>query len=96
MALFVVQHKHSSEACPAQSKEMGGMLLSHLSPKNAETYGLEIKGEGVVNGKHTRYLLLEAANEQQVEKFMEPFAMAGSVEVMPASPCEVVVERGTC
>jgi hypothetical protein len=96
MSLFVVQHKHSDATCPAKSKEMGGMLLSHLSPKNAESYGLKIKGEGVINGKHTLYLILEAANEQQVKKFMEPFAMAGSVEVMPASPCEVVVERGAC
>ncbi|HUI28898.1 MAG TPA: DUF3303 family protein [Candidatus Acidoferrales bacterium] len=96
MALFVVQHKHSSETCPARSKEMGGMLLSHLSSRNAESYGVRIKGEGVINGKHTLYLIIEAPDEQQVKKFMEPFAMAGSVEVMSASPCEVVVERGAC
>ncbi len=96
MALFVVQHKHSEETCPAKSKEMGGMLLTHLSEKNAHSYGLKIKAEGVINGKHTLYLILEGANEQQVRKFMEPFAKAGSVEVMPASSCEVVVERGAC
>jgi len=96
MALFVIQHKHSSETCPAKSKEMGEMLLAHLSPKNAQSYGLKIKGEGVIDGKHTLFLIIEASNEQQVKKFMEPFAKAGSVEVMAASPCEVVVERGAC
>jgi uncharacterized protein with GYD domain len=75
---------------------MGGMLLSHLSPKSAESHGLKIKGEGVIDGRHTLYLIVEAANEQQVKKFMEPFSMAGSVDVMPASPCEAVVERGAC
>ncbi len=72
------------------------MLLMHLSEKNAQSYGLKIKGEGVINGKHTLYLIVEAANEQQVKKFMEPFTKAGSVEIMSASPCEVVVERGAC
>ncbi len=96
MSLFVVKHKHSDETCPARSKEMGGMLLTHLSARNAESYGLKIKGEGVIDGKHTLYLIMEAPNEQQVKKFMEPFAMAGSVDIMSASPCEVVVERGAC
>ena len=96
MALFVVQHKHSDQTCPARSKEMGGMLLAHLSPVNAESHGLKIKSEGVIDGKHTLYLIVEASDEQQVKNFMEPFARAGSVEVMSASPCEVVVERGAC
>ncbi len=94
MALFVVQHKHSSETCPACSKEMGGMLLAHLSAKNAESCGLKIKGEAVINGAYTMYLIVKGSNEQQVKKFMEPFAIVGSVEVMFASLCEVVVERG--
>lgn len=96
MALFVIQHKHSNENCPARSKEMGGMLLTHLSAKNAESYGLKIKGEAVIDGAHTLYLIAEAPSEQHVKRFMEPFAKAGSVDVMAASPCEVVVERGAC
>jgi len=96
MALFVVRHEHSEENCPARNPEMGGMLLTHLSSKNAESYGLKINGEAVIDGKHTLYLIVEAANEQQVQKFMEPFAKAGSVDVMAASPCEVVVNRGAC
>jgi len=96
MSLYVVQHKHSEQNCPAKNKEMGGMLLTHLSERNAASYGLKIKAEGVIDGKHTLYLIVEAPSEQQVMKFMEPFSKAGSVEVMPASTCEVVVERGAC
>ncbi len=96
MALFVVQHKHSSETCPARSKEMGGMLLTHLSEENAQKYGLKINAEAVVDGAHALYLIVEADDDDKVRKFMEPFAQAGSVDIMPASMCEVVVERGAC
>lgn len=96
MSLFVVQHKHPSETCPARSREMGGMLLDHLSSANAEKYGLQINAEAVVDGAHTLYLIVEAPDESVVRKFMEPFAKAGSVDVLRASQCEVVVERGAC
>lgn len=96
MALFVVQHKHSSETCPAKSEEMGGMLLTHLSEENAQRYGLKINAEAVIDGAHTLYLIVEADGNDNVRKFMEPFAKAGSVDIMPASMCEVVVERGVC
>ena len=96
MGLYVVKHKHSSETCPARSKEMGEMLLMHLSDENAGRNGLKINAEAVVDGAHTLYLIVEADDEIKVKKFMEPFTMAGSVEVMPASVCEVVVERGAC
>ena len=75
---------------------MGEMLLMHLSDENAGRNGLKINAEAVVDGAHTLYLIIEADDENKVKKFMEPFTMAGSVEVMPASVCEVVVERGAC
>lgn len=96
MSLYVVQHKHTGETCPAKSKEMGGMLLTHLSEENAEKYGVKINAEAVIDGAHTLYLIVESENERNVREFMGPFAQAGSVEVMPASVCEAVVERGAC
>jgi hypothetical protein len=96
MELFVVHHKHSIETCPASNKEMGKMLLAHLSDANAEAHGLKINGEAVIDGAHTLYLIVEGESADAVKKFMEPFALAGSVEVMKASPCETVVVRGAC
>ena len=96
MSLYVVQHKHTDATCPARNMEMGPMLLTHLSEENAGRFGVTIKSEAVVDGAHTLYLIVEAADKQKVEKFMEPFTRAGSFEVMPASVCEVVVERGSC
>lgn len=96
MALFVVRHKHTEETCRARDPEMEGMILEHLSQKNAESYGLNIQSKAVIDGKQTLCLTLDADSKQQVQEFMTPFAEAGSVEVMPASSCEVVVERGAC
>lgn len=96
MPLFVVKHQHTDETCPARNPEMGGMLLTYLSPENSEKFGIDIKSEAVINGKHTLYLILESESEEQIKKFMEPFAQNGSVEIMPASMCEIVVDRGSC
>jgi len=96
MGLFVVQHRHLEEKCPARDSQMAPMLLSHLSSENARKHGLAIKAEAVIDGAHTLYLIVEAAGKQDVERFMEPFAIAGSVEVLPASHCEIVVKRGFC
>lgn len=96
MARFVVQHRHPAEACPARDPVMAPMLLQHLSPANAAKYGVVVQGEGVVDGGHTLYLVVEAPDRDHVDRFMVPFARAGDVEVLPASSCEAVVGRGTC
>jgi len=96
MSLYVIRHQHSAEACPAKNPDMGAMLLTHLSPSNASQYGISIKGEAVLDNKHTLFLILEADQPHQVEKFMQPFQQAGPVEIWPASECETVVERLGC
>ncbi|MBI2620340.1 MAG: sulfite oxidase [Ignavibacteriales bacterium] len=96
MPLFVVQHRHPADRCPAQDKEMAPQLLKHLSKTHAETFGVKILSEAVLDGKHTLYLTVEAADSNAVTKYMEPFSRAGSVEVYPASFCETVVDRGFC
>ncbi|BAS28274.1 DUF3303 family protein [Limnochorda pilosa] len=96
MSLFVVRHQHAAETCPARDPRMGAMLLDHLSPANAERFGIRIHGDGVLDGQHTLYLILDAPSEGRVNEFMQPFAQAGSLEVWPASACETVVERGGC
>jgi uncharacterized protein with GYD domain len=58
--------------------------------------GIKIHGEAVVDGQHTLYLILEADDRDKVEEFMAPFGQMGTVEALPASPCEVVVSRARC
>jgi hypothetical protein len=72
------------------------MLLQHLSAGNAGKSGIKINGEAAVDGQHTLYLILEADDQRKVEEFMGPFAQVGTVEVLPANPCEAVVSRARC
>jgi len=96
MSLFVTRHQHSAERCPAADPAMGSMLLQHVSQTNAATYGITIQGEAVINDAHTFYMILESPDRERVDRFMAPFAQAGSVEVFPASTCEAVVGRQGC
>ena len=96
MSLFVVEHKHAAESCPAGHPEMGPMLLKHISPANAATFGVTVQAEAVVDGAHTFYLIVEADDKEKVEKFMAPFSQAGTVEILPSNSCEKVVERKVC
>jgi len=96
MALYFVRHQHNAETCPAKNPEMGQMLVQHIDKKNARKYGVDILGDAVLDAQHTFVLIVEAEDKQYIENFMQPFAMAGSVEITAASSCEAVVERGGC
>ncbi|MGF6756242.1 molybdopterin-dependent oxidoreductase [Paraburkholderia sp. GAS42] len=96
MALFVVRHQHAAERCPAHDPYMGAMLLNHLSRPNVRRHGVEIRGEAVVQGEHTLYLIVEAEDEGHLREFMKPFQMVGSLDIYPASTCARVVASGGC
>jgi len=96
MALYVVRHHHAAERCPAQDPYMGATLLNHMSRPNVRVHGVEIKGEAIVQGEHTLYLIVEAPDEACLREFMSPFQEAGSVDIYPASTCARVVASGGC
>lgn len=96
MALYVVRHQHAAERCPAQDPYTGATLLNYLSRPNVRRHGVQIHGEAVVQGQHTFYLIAEAADEVGLRAFMQPFEMAGSVDIYPASTCARVVASGGC
>ena len=95
MSLFVVKHEHSAKTCPAADPQMGPMLAQHVSEPNAEQFGLSLRGEAVVDGAHTLYLILEGEREK-IDQFMAPFGQLGTVDVLPSSRCEQVVARARC
>ncbi len=96
MSLYFVRHQHTPETCPAKDPEMGQMLLSHLSQLNANKYGLVLQGDAVLNGQHTLVMIVDAPAPENIDRFMQPFKQAGSVEIIPASTCEAVVTRAGC
>lgn len=96
MALFLVRHQHEPARCPAQDADMGAKLLNYLSRPNVRAHGVTVEAEAVVQNEHTLYMIVESTDEARVRAFMEPFAMAGSIEVYPASTCARVVASGGC
>lgn len=96
MSLYFVRHQHDAETCPAKDPEMGGMLVQHVSKANARKFGVDLVADAVLDGQHTFVLILEAEDQAYIEQFMQPFAMAGTVEINRASTCETVVERAGC
>ena len=96
MSLYFVRHQHSAETCPAKNPEMGQMLLQHLTKANARKFGVDLLGDAVLDGQHTLVLIAESEDQEYLHNFMQPFAMAGSVEIIPASTCEAVVARMGC
>ena len=75
---------------------MGASLLNHLSRPNVRKYGLQIHGEAVAQGEHTMYLIVDADDEGRLREFMQPFQMAGSLDIYPASTCVRTVASGGC
>jgi DMSO/TMAO reductase YedYZ molybdopterin-dependent catalytic subunit len=96
MALFIVRHEHDAAKCPATDPYMGATLLNYLSRPNVRKHGISIEGEAVVRGEHTMFMIVQADDEAQVKAFMQPFAMAGKVDVFPAATCAGVVSAGGC
>lgn len=96
MSLFVVRHQHAADHCPAEDPQGAAALLAHLEPGNAAGFGVTLHGHAVIDGQHTLYFIADAATRADLERFTTPFAQAGTVEVLPASPCEAVVARGGC
>lgn len=96
MSLYFVRHQHDAETCPAKNSEMGEMLVQHVEKKNARKFGVDLLADAVLDGQHTFVLIVEAEDKSYIEQFMQPFAMAGSVEITSASTCEAVVARAGC
>jgi DMSO/TMAO reductase YedYZ molybdopterin-dependent catalytic subunit len=96
MPLFIVRHQHPADGCPAEDPLVGAELLIHLSRPNVKKFGLQIHGEAVVQGEHTMYLIVEAEDEHCLRRFMQPFEMAGSLDIYPAATCVRTVANGGC
>ncbi|MCI4339161.1 MAG: DUF3303 domain-containing protein [Thermoplasmata archaeon] len=96
MALFVAEHRHPADRCPAGNPQMAPFLLQILSDENASKAGLKLHGDAVAKGQHHLFVIIEGPSETAVRQYLGPFAQAGSLDVIPASTCEEVVDRGAC
>lgn len=95
MPLFVAAHHHPADACPITS-EWASDLLAYVSAATAAQYGVTILSEAVPDDEHELILILQAADREQVERYMAFFARFGSVQIRPASSSEAAIARGGC
>ncbi|HTW40171.1 MAG TPA: DUF3303 family protein [Thermoplasmata archaeon] len=94
MPLFVTEHTHPAEQCPAQNPQMAQGLLAIIH--NAGSAGIKIHGDAVTNQQHHLYIIADAPSEEAVRKYFAPFGQMGTLTVTKASHCEEVVARGAC
>jgi hypothetical protein len=95
IALFVAQHHHSPEDCPARHGRGAG-LLSHVSASTAARYGVTIYAEALIAGQHVLLLVVEAASHESVARFLASLPSPGDVQIRSACSAEEAVERGGC
>jgi hypothetical protein len=85
--LFVAQHRHRPDQCPA-SPGSGPLLLSRVSAA--------IEAEALIEGEHLLLLVVEAASQEAVERFLAFLPGPGCLRVRPAYNAEEAVQRGGC
>ncbi len=94
MPLFVAEHTHPADRCPARNPQIAAGLLAIIA--NAPSAGIKIHGDAVTRNQHHLYIIAEAENEEAVRKYFAPFGQMGTLTVSGASHCEEVVRRGAC
>jgi hypothetical protein len=95
IALYVIQHRHSPDQCPASSAS-GPLLLSRVSATAAARYGVTIEAEALIEGEHVLLLVVQAAGQEAVERFLAFLPGPGCLRVLPACSAEEAVQRGGC
>jgi hypothetical protein len=91
--LFVAQHRHPPDQCPA-SPGSGPLLLSRVSA--AARYGVTIEAEALIDGEHLLLLVVQAASQEAVERFLAFLPGPGCLRILPACSAEEAVQRGGC
>ena len=95
IALFVAQHRHPTGQCPA-SPGSGPLLLSRVSAAAAARYGVTIEAEALIDGEHLLLLVVQAASQEAVARFLAFLPGPGYLRVLPACSAEEAVQRGGC
>ena len=93
--MFVAQHRHPPDQCPA-SRGSGPLLLSRVSAAAAARYGVIIEAEALIDGEHLLLLVVQAASREAVERFLAFLPGPGCLRILPACSAEEAVQRGGC
>lgn len=94
MGLYLVEHTHTAENCPTKNPAMAYQLSSHVTPANAEKYGVKILADWVNDIEHRVVLVLETDDEDKAFRFARPFQTFGTLKIALGITCAEVAE--TC
>ncbi len=93
MALFLLEHHHRADNCPATNVEVARSLANHVSPANAAQFGVKVLSDCVFEGEHTLLVAVEADGAEKVATFAAPFMQFGPTTIRPVITCEIVAGR---
>ena len=93
MPLYLVQHSHTAETCPAKNPEMVRQLSSHMTQANADKYGVKILADFVYEPEHTVTLVLEANSPDKATNFALPFLNVGSLTIRAGVTCDQMARQ---
>jgi hypothetical protein len=95
MPLFVADHRHTPATCPLSART-GQEFLEQITAANASRHGITILAEAVPAGQHRLFLVLHAADQNQVEHFLGFLGHYGTLQIIPAQTTEAVSAHGGC
>jgi hypothetical protein len=92
MPLFLIEHRHTEETCPTHNLDLVRALRSHVTPENAETFGVKLLADWVNEPDHHVVLVVDSPTLAEAGTFASPFGQVGSVEVTLGLTCEAVAK----
>jgi hypothetical protein len=92
MGLYLVEHTHTAENCPTKNPAMVRQLSNHVTPANAQKYGVKILADWVNDIEHRVVLVLETDSEDKAAKFARVFQMVGTLKIALGITCAEVAE----
>src|SRR5687768_2951785 len=90
MAMFLIEHHHTSETCTTKSPDMVRALRAHVTQENAQRLGVSLLADWVNEMEHTVVFVVETDRQEKADNFAVPFKQVGSVAVKAGETCEQV------
>ena len=91
MSLFLIDHRHTPEACPTLNPDMVRALRAHVTPENAKSMGLDLLADWANEPDHHVVFVVEG-ERANAEQFAAPFAGVGSADITEGLTCEEVAK----
>jgi hypothetical protein len=92
MALYLIEHRHTSQTCPTSNPEMVRALRAHVTPENAEKLGVKLVADWANEPDHHVVFVVDSPSQAAADRFAAPFGQVGTVEVTMGLTCEEVAK----